>query len=312
MRKVIILGSSGFLGRHLVEYLKALGVDVLGINSSNADLTDSNSLSTYVKNPKEYDTIFHLAAYTQAGTFCDLMRADQWIVNQKMNTNVLAWWKECAPHATMVAMGTSASYALENPLEEKHYLDGLPYDKFYSYAMCKRMLLVGLQCMQKQYGMNYLYLIPSTLYGANYHTDGRQQHFIFDLVRKILRGKLRNETVTLWGDGEQRRELIFVNDFIRIMLHLMGTSSNEIYNIGGGEDYSIKQFAQMICDKVDYDFNKIQFDTNQYVGATSKILHISKLRNAYESYDVSKTPLDEGIREVITWFYDNEEIFLLN
>ena len=162
------------------------------------------------------------------------------------------------------------------------------------------MLLVGLRALQKQYGMRYLYLIPSTLYGPGYHTDGRQLHFIFDLIRKIMRGKFENEPVILWGDGHQRRELVHVFDFVNVMINT--SAENEIFNVGAGADYSIRGFAQIICDSLDYPFKKIQFDTSKYVGALSKVLHTEKLG------PFKQIPLQEGLEQTIEWFLQNRQM----
>lgn len=305
MKKVLITGSSGFLGRRLTEQLRAQEVEVLALTSKTADLTRSDSLAAAVKDPGSFDHIFHLAAWTQAGTFCDTHRGIQWIVNQQINTNTLAWWQQYAPQAKMIAFGTSVSYASENDLVETKYMAGQPYDKFYAYAMCKRMLLTGLECLQRQYGMDYLYLIPSTLYGPDYHTDGRQLHFIYDLIRKIIRGKEYNETVTLWGDGEQRRELVYVDDFVNVMLRLNQEAANDIFNIGSGTDYSIKDFAHIICKQIGYPVEEIKFDTTQYVGAKSKILDVEKYRAVLDGAHMP-TDLEAGLAETIKWVYTTD------
>lgn len=309
MKKVLVTGSSGFLGKRLVDNLQSKGIETIALTSRTANLTDDKSLAQTVQNPEDFDHIFHLAAWTQAGTFCDTHRGIQWIVNQQINTNMLAWWQQQAPQAKMITFGTSVSYASEQDLTETSYMSGQPYDKFYAYAMCKRMLLTGLECLQRQYGMNYIYLIPSTLYGPGYHTDGRQAHFIYDLIRKIMRGKLFGEPVTLWGDGEQRRELIYVDDFIEIMLRLNQQATNDIFNIGGGEDYSIKDFARIICDLTGYDFGLIQYDTSQYVGARSKILDVKKYRKVLNGATPT-TQLKEGIARTIEWMNTEKETFL--
>lgn len=310
MKKVLVTGSAGFLGKHLVKKLQTMPVELVTLHSAQANLTKDHALREVVQDPETFDHIFHLAAWTQAGTFCDTHRGIQWIVNQQINTNMLAWWQQYAPQAKMITFGTSVSYASENDLIETRYMDGQPYDKFYAYAMCKRMLLSGLQCLQKQYGMNYLYLIPSTLYGPNYHTDSRQAHFIYDLIRKILRGKMYNEPVILWGDGEQRRELVFVEDFIDIMLALNNECQNDIFNIGGGMDYSIKEFAHLICEIVGYNPGDIQYDINQYVGAKSKILHVEKYRQALAHQPLPATSLYAGLVQTIDWMKSKHEIFL--
>lgn len=300
MKKVLVTGSSGFVGKRLVQKLQQDNIEVLALSSSTADLTRDDSLAKAVPDPGSFDHIFHLAAWTQAGTFCDTHRGVQWVVNQQINTNMLAFWQQYAPQAKMIAFGTSVSYASENDLTESKYMSGQPYDKFYAYAMCKRMLLVGLECLQRQYGMDYLYLIPSTLYGPDYHTDGRQLHFIYDLIRKISRGQKFGEPVTLWGDGEQRRELVYVDDFVNVMLALNEKTKNDIFNIGGGHDYSIKEFAAEICRQTGYDFNKITYDTSQYVGAKSKILEVAKYREVLGSSHMN-TSLAEGLEKTIAW-----------
>lgn len=309
MNKVLVTGASGFLGKHLVKHLRAQGVEVISLSSKEADLRDCRSLDSI--SGADLDHIFHLAAWTQAGDFCAKRAGEQWIINQQLNTNVLSWWQKAAPQAKMVTFGTSVSYAVEHDLTEEKYLDGQPYDKFYAYGMSKRMLLAGLQSLHKQFGINYIYAIPSTLYGPGYHMDDRQMHFIYDLIRKILRGKMYGEPVTLWGDGEQRRELVYIDDFIANLLMLNSCASNDIFNIGGGEDYSIKDFARIICELTDYNESAIGFDTNQYVGARSKILSIDKFK-ATIGGEPLRTDLRTGIATTIEWFKENEGILLAN
>ena len=300
MKKVLITGSSGFLGRKIIERLTSDGVEFVGLNSRNCDLTKDDSLVKAVSAPESFDHIFHLAVWTQAGTFCDTHRGIQWIVNQQINTNVLAWWQKFAPQTKLIGFGTSVSYTTEEHLSEEKYMDGIPTDKFYAYAMCKRMLLSGLECLQRQYGMRYLYLVPSTLYGPDYHIDGRQLHFIYDLARKIIRGKKFGEPVVLWGDGEQRRELVFADDFVNVMLALDCKVDNQVFNIGSGTDHSIRDFAKIICEKVGYPFENIQYDTTQYVGAKSKILSVEKYRSVLNE-SLMKNSLSEGLEQTIAW-----------
>jgi GDP-L-fucose synthase len=166
--------------------------------------------------------------------------------------------------------------------------------------MTKRMLYVGLLALHQQYGLKYLCLVPSTLYGPGYHTDGRQMHFIFDLIRKILRGQLHGEPVVLWGDGHQTRELVYVEDFVRLALELDRTRQNDLVNIGAGQEFSIRHFARLICQQVGYDFQAIQFDPSRYVGARSKCLSPGKLRQLVPG--VQFTPLETGLARTIAWF----------
>jgi GDP-L-fucose synthase len=240
-----------------------------------------------------------LAAWTQAGDFCLRHPGEQWLYNQAINTTVLNWWADYQPNALMVCIGTSCSYDPTLPLAEEHYLAGTPIDGLYTYAMTKRMLLVGLQALNRQRGMRYLYAVPSTLYGPHYHTDGRQLHFIFDLIRKILKGKYEGAPVELWGDGEQKRELIHVADFVDALLSIRHRASNTLVNIGAGEEHSIRQFAEAICAIVGFDPSQIRYDRSRYVGARSKVLRIDRLKGYLPHFQ--PRPLTQGLQETIEW-----------
>jgi GDP-L-fucose synthase len=296
--KILVTGATGFLGTTLCGRLEQEGHQLVRLNSVNCDLRHASSLEPF--SSVSYDQIYHLAAWTQAGDFCLTHPGEQWIINQQINTHVLAWWHKSQPQAKLICMGTSCAYAPGSELVEENYLLGLPIESLFTYAMTKRMLFVGLLALQKQFGLKHLCLVPSTLYGPGYHTDGRQMHFIFDLIRKILRGKLHGEPVVLWGDGHQNRELVYVEDFVSLALRLAGTCENELINIGAGNELSIRHFARLICEQVGYDFNSIQFDTSRYVGARSKCLSIRKLRGLIP--DLQFTPLETGLARTIEWF----------
>ncbi len=186
---ILVTGATGFMGTGLCSHLELLGHRVVRLGSRNCDLTDRDALRRF--DDRCYDQVYHLAAWTQAGDFCLRHPGEQWVVNQQINTNVLTWWSERQPQAKLIAMGTSCAYAPDRELIEDNYLEGQPIDSLFTYAMTKRMLYVGLKALSRQYNLRYLCLVPSTLYGPGYHTDGRQMHFIFDLIKKILRAARR-------------------------------------------------------------------------------------------------------------------------
>ncbi len=303
---MLVTGATGFLGRFLCTALEARGDTVVRLGSGECNLTRDGSLEPWAK--ERFDRIFHLAAWTQAGDFCLYHPGEQWVVNQRINTNVLEWWQRRQPQAKMICMGSSCSYDPGLELLEENYLAGTPIDSLFTYAMTKRMLYVGLLALQKQFGLRYLCLIPSTLYGPGYHTDGRQMHFIFDLIRKILRGKLHGEKVVLWGDGHQKRELVYIDDFVRAAVELSDARDNDLVNIGAGEEHSIRHFARLICDRTGYDFGRIAFDESRYVGARSKCLSIRKFRRLLPGF--TGTPVEEGIGRTVSWFLENREALL--
>lgn len=295
---IFITGASGFLGSHLCRHLRADGHQLTTPTSREADLRHANSLALF--NSTAFDQIWHLAAWTQAGDFCLHHPGEQWLINQSINTHVLAWWHERQPQAKLIAMGSSCCYPPEAPLVEENFDLGRPTESLYTYAMTKRMLVAGLRALHQQYGHRYLVLVPSTLYGAGYHLDGRQMHFIFDLMRKILDARENGGEVTLWGDGHQRRELIHVEDFVRAAVHLAACHGNDLVNIGGGEEFEIRWYAERLCAMVGLDPARVRYDTTRYVGVRSKMLDIRKLRAVMP--DFHPLPLEEGLRQTMDWF----------
>src|SRR6516225_2461079 len=120
---IAITGATGFLGRALVAALECQGVHALvGLSTRNCELTDAAALRNYPH--LRYDRIYHLAAWTRAGDFCLDHPGDQWIINQQINTNALAWWRDCQPQARLIAIGTSCAYDEHLPLAEEYYLSG--------------------------------------------------------------------------------------------------------------------------------------------------------------------------------------------
>jgi GDP-L-fucose synthase len=305
--RIIVTGSSGFLGTALCAFLEQRGYTPVRLTSANCDLRSPYDLKAFDK--ERFDLIFHLAAWTQAGDFCLKHPGEQWIINQQINTNLLAWWAQQQPQAKLVFMGTSCAYEPGSSLRESEYMVGQPIDSLYTYAMTKRMLLAGALALNRQYGLRYLCAVPSTLYGPGYHTDGRQMHFIFDLIRKIIRGREFGEPVVLWGDGEQKREVVLVDDFVRILWLLTERFDDDLFNIGAGQEHSIRFFAELICEIVAYPSEKIVFDTGRYIGATSKCLNVEKISAALGPLVL--TPLRDGISQTINWFYRSNTFSLV-
>jgi len=304
--EILVTGASGFLGTALCGRLESDGHRLVRLNSRICDLTRQGSLDPF--DDRRYDQIYHLAAWTQAGDFCLRHPGQQWIINQQINTHVLAWWQSAQPQAKLIAMGTSCAYDPDLELVEENYLAGKPIESLFTYAMSKRMLYAGLVALGQQFALPYLCLVPSTLYGPAYHTDGRQMHFIFDLIRKVILGKECGMPVELWGDGHQRRELVYVDDFVEAAVRLAAAVEGKLVNVGAGEEFSIRHFARLICDRIGYDFEQVAFDTSRYVGARSKCLATARLHRLLP--DWRQTPLGEGLDRTIDWFWTQREKLL--
>lgn len=300
-QRIFITGGNGFLGSHLRRRLEREGHAVVAPHSRDCNLLEAGCFEPW--RGRQFDLIYHLAAWTQAGDFCLRHPGEQWMYNQRLNTRVLEWWATEQAGAKLVTIGTSCAYSPDLALREEFYLEGQPIESLFTYAMTKRMTWVGQLALAKQFGLRHLTVVPSTLYGSGYHTDGRQLHFIFDLIRKILRGKVYGEDVVLWGDGYQRRELIHVDDFVGAMLLLCDSVDNQLVNIGAGEEHTIRFFAEEICRICDFDPAQIQYDTSKYTGARSKCLEIGKLRKLEPAF--RPRSLAEGLPPVVAWVRTN-------
>lgn len=274
--RVFITGGRGFLGRTVVPRFREAGYAVDAPSSQECDLRRQDSLAAY---RGAYDLILHLAAWTQAGDFCLRHPGEQWIINQQINTNVLQWWKESQPQAKAVFIGTSCAYDPSLPLVEANYLEGEPIESLYVYAQTKRMLEIGARALGRQFGLQHMTLVPGTLCGPYYHEDGRQMHFIYDLARKIRESSRSGRPATLWGDGHQRREVLAVDDFVAAMFALIQADCHwgSLINVAAGADYTIREFAAVLCKLVGLPETRVEYDVTQYVGAKAKRLDITKL-----------------------------------
>ncbi len=293
MKNVLVTGATGFLGRHLANKIQSLGWHVYISNSQIANLTEDKNLHIY--NNIKFDYIFHLAVDTKAGDYCLKHQGQQWLNNQIINTNMLKYWKDYQSQAKIIAFGTSCAYSdNESEKTEDKYFSGLPNKDLNVYAMTKRMLLLGLESFNKQFNMKYLYFIPNTLYGENFQKE--DNHFIFDLIKKISAAKYENKKAILWGSGNQKREIIYINDVVNFIINNLHIDNQHI-NIATGVEYSISKYAKIICDYIDYDYNKIIFDKNCYEGQTSKVLKPSKVAGS-----CNQTNINDGLKKTIDFY----------
>jgi GDP-L-fucose synthase len=288
--KVLITGATGFVGRHLIKRLNKENVEITEINSLNFD-----TMWSLEKNSYEY--IIHLAVKTAAGGYCQKHPGEQWIVNSSINTDMLAYWQQYQQRATLITFGSSCGYNNDVKKTEENYMIDEPETGYEVYGNIKRNLLVGLRALKQEFKMDFRYLIPSVFYGPNY--DLNDKHFIFDLIRKIVSAKNGGDKVVLWGDGTQTRELIFIDDAVDIILQSMSAFSPKIFNLSSGKSYKLKEYAQIICNIVDYDYNLIEWDTEAFVGSKSKKLVNTHLKG------YKFTSLKKGLTKTIKYYEDS-------
>jgi GDP-L-fucose synthase len=288
--KILITGASGFVGRHLVKALEAQKHKVVSFNSNNFT-------QMWYCQKDSFDVIIHLAVKTAAGGYCQNHPGEQWIVNNSINSDMLAYWTQFQQRATLITFGSSCGYNKDVVKTENNYLTDEPEEGYEVYGMVKRNLLVGLKALAKEFQMDSNYLIPSVFYGPDY--DLEDKHFIFDLIRKIVGAKNGGEEVTLWGDGTQERELIYIDDAIDIIMACMNNpEAPKMFNLSSGHTYTLKEYAQVICEIVEYDYNLIKWDTNAFVGSPSKKLINTHLKG------YKFTPLKTGLEKTIK-YYEN-------
>ena len=287
--KILITGSTGFVGKHLIKKLK--DHEITEINSNNF-----TSMWSLEKN--SFEVIIHLAVKTAAGGYCQEHPGEQWIVNSSINADMLAYWAQYQQRATMITFGSSCGYSNDVEKIEKNYLKGEVEKGYEVYGNIKRNLLVGLNALKKEFQMDSYYLIPSVFYGPEY--DIKDKHFIFDLIRKIVTAKNGGEEVILWGDGTQERELIYIDDAVDLIIACINnTNAPKMFNLSSGNTYTLKEYAQTICDIVDYDYDLIKWDINAFVGSPSK-----QLFNTYLQ-DYKFTPLKKGLKNTIKYYEDS-------
>jgi len=291
-----VIGNSGYLGRNLVLKLEKLNIKCYFSNSRSNNLLRYKNLKNF--NHIKFDYIFHLAAWTKAGDFCLKYPFSQWVVNEKLNHNIIKYWGSQQQQAKFIGIGTSCSYDPNLEMIEENYLSGKLDKDLFAYAITKRSVLVALQAAHQQFNLDYLYFIPSTIYGPNFSEN--DDHFIYDLVRKIKNAKQTNTKAILWGTGEQIRDLIYVDDLCNAIIDatIQKDLKNTIFNVSSGEAFSIKQYAQKICDilKINFD-DYIEFDKNAFMGVMNKQLNIDKAKN--ESLLENITKFDFGILNLI-------------
>lgn len=293
--KILITGGSGFLGGYLYSKLVNKKNKIISLSSKDLDMRNPNNFIK-LKNIK-FDKIFHLAAWTQAGDFSVKNPGLQWVNNQLINTNLLKWWHKEQSKAKLISIGSSCVYSSGKNLKEKDYITATPREELLAYGMSKKMLHIGKVSLAKQFKLKYLSVVSSTLYGPNYSIFDRTPHFIIDIIKKILIAKRKNQTVELWGDGNQKRESMHVADFVNQLILCEKKINNDIINIGPGFDFSIKQWVKIICKIENFDFKNVLFNKNRYTGAKEKKMSITKLKKILPNY--KNINVTKGLEETI-------------
>jgi GDP-L-fucose synthase len=205
----------------------------------------------------------------------------------------------------LLFLGSSCIYPKHcpQPMKEEYLLTGQLEPTNEPYAIAKIAGIKTCQSFNRQYGTNYIPVMPTNLYGPNDNFDLETSHVIPALIRKFHEAKIRSDhSVSIWGTGSPRREFLHVDDLADACLFLMNHyDESDIINVGCGEDISIAELALLIKDIVGYAGN-IAYDTNRPDGTPQKLLDVSKLKNIGWQPRLS---LREGIKRTYEWYCQN-------
>jgi GDP-L-fucose synthase len=214
-------------------------------------------------------------------------------------------WEAGVPK--FVAVGSICSYPKfsPTPFKEENLWDGYPEETNAPYGLAKKMLLVQAQAYREQYGYNAIYLMPVNLYGPRDNFDLETSHVIPALIRKCLEALERGDgELVAWGDGSPTREFLFAPDAADgIIAAAERYDGPEPVNLGSGQEISIKDLLEKIAGFTGFD-GRITWDTTKPNGQPRRALDTTRAAE-YFGWRAT-TPFEEGLRETIAWYRENQ------
>ena len=299
--KVYVAGHRGLVGSALLRRLRAEGHDNLVTRTrEELDLTDARAVDEFFAAEKpEY--VF-LAAAKVGGILANATYPVNFLRdNLHIQLNVIeAAYRHGVDN--LLFLGSSCIYPkfAPQPMKEEHLLTGELEPTNEPYAVAKIAGIKLCQAYNKQYGTNFISVMPTNLYGPEDNFDLKTSHVLPALIRKFHEAKERDEpTVIVWGTGTPRREFLHVDDLANACLHLVNNySESGIVNVGVGEDVSIGELVELVRETVGYE-GEITYDTTKPDGTPRKLLEVQKLHSLGWR---AKIPLKDGIEQTYAWF----------
>lgn len=299
--KIYVAGHRGLVGSAIVRGLKSKGYNnIIGRTHAELDLTDQYSVEEFFKTEKpEY--VF-LAAAKVGGIMANSEApADFILENLKIQNNVIGMAYKYNVKKLMF-LGSSCIYPkmCPQPIKEEYLLSGYLEETNEGYALAKISGLKMCQFFNKQYGTNYISVMPTNLYGPYDNFHPTKSHVMPSLIRKFHEAKVNNlPEVEIWGSGTPLREFLYSEDMADACIYLMETyKGNDFFNIGTGKEITIKGLAELIKEVVGYEGN-LKFDPTKPDGTPRKLLDVSRLEKAGWTY---KTELRDGIKKAYEWY----------
>ena len=293
--KIYVAGHRDMVGSAIVCTLTKQGyTNIITRTRQALDLTNQKAVSDFFEEEKpEY--VFLAAAKVGGIEANRSALADFMYENMILEMNVIhsAWKSGCKK---LEFLGSSCIYPkmAPQPMKESYLLTSALEETNEAYALAKISGLKYCEYLNRQYGTDYISLMPTNLYGPNDNYHPTHSHVLPALIRKFHEAKIQNlPYVTCWGDGSALREFLYVDDLADLCIFLMNNySGNETVNAGTGKEISIKELANLVAKTVGYQ-GEIRWDTTMPNGTPRKLLDVSKATALGWKY---KTELEEGIR----------------
>ena len=279
-KKILVTGSTGMVGSSIVRILKKNNFkNLLTPSSKELDLFDTEKTKKYFKGNKP-ELIFAAAARVGGIIANSKYPADFMMENLLIQNNTIITAHKFDIN-NLIFFGSSCIYPkfAKQPLKEEYLLEGQLEKTNEPYAVAKITGLKLCESLNKQYGRNYISVMPSNLYGKNDNYNVESSHVLPALINKIHYAKMNNKKeITIFGSGKPLREFLFVDELAEACYFLMNKKHDyKIINIGSGEEISILDLAKLISKILDYSV-KIICDKTKPDGTSRKLLD-SKLIN---------------------------------
>ncbi|MCD6273484.1 MAG: GDP-L-fucose synthase [Deltaproteobacteria bacterium] len=301
---IYIAGHKGLVGAAIVRRLKLSGYNNLITRThKELDITRQDQTESFFNETKP-DFVF-LAAARVGGIIGNSTYPANFIYdNLAIQANVIHT-SYINKVKKLLFLGSSCIYPrnCSQPMREEHLLSGYLEPTNEPYAVAKIAGIKMCQSYNRQYGTQYISIMPTNLYGPHDNFDLETSHVLPAFIRKFHEAKTEGKSeVEIWGTGTPKRELLHVDDLAEACLFLMNNyNESEIINVGSGIDITIKELAEKTASITGYR-GKLCFDTSKPDGTPLKLLDISKIKSLGWQASIE---LDDGIRNTYQWYKEN-------
>jgi GDP-L-fucose synthase len=303
---IYVAGHRGMVGSAVVRTLKKEGYsNIITAGSSELDLRNQQNVYDFLDEHKPRAIV--IAAARVGG----ILANDSWpytfIHENIIIQDNLLHGAHLADVDKVIFLGSSCIYPkfAEQPMSEDSLLTGPLEPTNQWYAIAKIAGVKTCQALRKQFGRDYVSLMPTNLYGPNDNFDLETSHVLPAMIRKFYDAAENGHAdVTLWGTGSPRREFLHVDDVADAVLFALNHKLESfLYNVGTGKDISIKELAELIRDLTGHK-GSIVWDSSKPDGTPRKLMDVTRFRE--EGWEYS-TNLNEGIKATIAWYAENRE-----